>query len=124
MLRSVKYFLMSMLVLVMIAFIACAPARTPELPASESPAAAENITDDQADVPSARPIPEDSMPRISINDLKQKMESGEDIIIVDTRHKEEYDIGHIKGAVSAPLDEIVAGQWQPPAGKELILYCG
>jgi hypothetical protein len=124
MLRSVKYFLMSIVVLVMIAFIACAPAQTPELPAPESPATAENITDNQADVSSARPIPEDSMPRISIDDLRQKMESGDDIIIVDTRHKEEYDVDHIKGAVSAPLDDIIAGKWQPPAGKELILYCG
>jgi hypothetical protein len=122
MLRSVKYFFISIVVLVMVAFVACTPAQIP--PASESSANAENITDNQTDVQAARPIPEDSIPRISIDDLKQKMESGRDILIVDTRHKEEYDADHIKGAVSAPLDDIIAGQWQTPAVKELILYCG
>jgi rhodanese-related sulfurtransferase len=52
------------------------------------------------------------------------MDSGADILIVDTRHKEEYDVDHIRGAVLAPMDDIIAGKWQPPAGKELILYCG
>jgi hypothetical protein len=124
MLRSGKYFFISIVVLVMVTYIACTPAQIPEQPAPGIPPAADNITDNQTDIPVARPAPEDSVPRISIEELKQKMDSGGDMIIVDTRHKEEYDVDHIKGAVSAPLDDIIAGQWQPPAGKELILYCG
>lgn len=111
-------------VLVLIAFTACAPLRQPEQSAPESPATVENITDNQTVTQTTHPIPEDSMPRISINELKQKIDSGADILVVDTRHREEYDIDHIKGAVSAPLDDIIAGKWQPPANKELILYCG
>lgn len=51
------------------------------------------------------------------------MESKSDILIVDNRHKEEYDVDHIKGALSAPLSTIVEGEWIPPSDKEIILYC-
>jgi hypothetical protein len=122
MLRSGKYFYIVTAVLLLMAFSACLPSA--EQPAAEIPATAENITDNQTDIKAARPAPEESIPRISIVDLKQKMDSGVDIVIVDTRHREEYDVDHIKGAVSAPLDDIIAGKWQPPAGQELILYCG
>jgi hypothetical protein len=118
-----RYLLISLMALVMVVFTACSTVQTPET-AAAIPPAADNITDNQTATPAVRPTPEDSMPRISIDDLKQKMDSGADILIVDTRHKEEYDVDHIKGAVSAPMDDIIAGKWQPPAGKELILYCG
>jgi hypothetical protein len=106
------------------ALVACAPAQQQQQPAPETPAVTENTTDNQTAVQEEHPIPEDMVPRISIDDLKQKMDSGADILIVDTRHRETYDVDHIKGAVSAPLDDIVAGKWQPPPDKELILYCG
>jgi len=70
----------------------------------------------------ARPSPEDLVPRISIQELKQKMDRGDDIVIVDTRTKPEYDIDHIQAAVSAPMADIIARKWLPPPGKELILY--
>jgi len=72
--------------------------------------------------PAFRPTPSELVPRISIEELLQKMESSANIIIVDARPKVEYDVGHIKGAVSAPLSVILEGQWLPPAGKEVILY--
>ena len=89
---------------------------------------ADNVTDSTTDNQTAtvepRPVPEDSIPRISIDELKQKINSGDSILIVDTRHREEYEVDHIEGAVSAPLDDIISGKWQPPPDKELILYCG
>jgi hypothetical protein len=123
-----KIFMAIAVISILVIFVACAPVQpSPQMQppsVAETPAVAENITDNQTGTHAARPIPEDSMPRISIEALKQKMDSGANILIVDTRHKEEYDIDHIKGAVSAPLDDIIAGKWQPPQDKELILYCG
>ena len=72
---------------------------------------------------SGRISPSEMMPRITIQELQQKMRSGAAILIVDNRHKEEYDVDHIKGAVLAPLDAIIAGAWKPPLDKELIFYC-
>ena len=76
-------------------------------------------SEEPADIP-AEP---DEVPRISKEDLLQMVENGENILIVDARSKEEYDLGHIQGAVSAPLATIGTREWQPPPDKELILYC-
>ena len=42
--------------------------------------------------------------------------------IIDLRSKDEYDRGHIRGAVSVPYEE---GQflYRPPKGMEIVLYC-
>jgi hypothetical protein len=69
------------------------------------------------------PAEPDEVPRISKEDLLQMVESGEIILIIDTRSKADYDLGHIQGAVSAPLAKIGTREWQPPPDKELILYC-
>ena len=73
--------------------------------------------------PSSRPSPSEMVPRLTIDELKQKMESKADILIVDNRHKEEYDVDHIKGAISGPLSVVIAGEWTSPLDKELIFYC-
>ena len=44
--------------------------------------------------------------------------------IVDTRHADQYEVDHIKGAISVPLDTITSGGWMPPLDKEIIFYCG
>jgi hypothetical protein len=64
------------------------------------------------------------VPRITIDELLQKIADKSNILIVDTRHAEEYEVDHIKGAISVPLDTITSGGWTPPADKEIILYCG
>ena len=79
---------------------------------------------EQVEEPAAKPTPSDLVPRITIEELLQKMESEADILVVDTRHEEQYDVDHIKGAVSAPLSTIIEGGWMPPSDKEVILYCG
>lgn len=73
-------------------------------------------------VTTAIPSPSEMVPRITIGELRQKMESRANILIVDNRHQEEYDVDHIKGAVLAPLDTIIAGEWTPPPDRELVLY--
>ena len=64
------------------------------------------------------------IPRITIDELLQKMADNSNILIVDTRHADQYEVDHIKGAISVPMDTIIAGDWTPPLDKELILYCG
>ncbi len=66
--------------------------------------------------------PED-VPRVSKQELLQKLESQANIIVVDTRGKQAYDIGHIKGAIYIPYSELMEGRWQPPPDKEVIFYC-
>jgi hypothetical protein len=110
-------------VAMLITLVACTsvPAPTPPPETTAEPPVPEETPVVE---PASRLTPSELVPRISIEELLGKMESNASIVIVDTRHKEEYDVDHIKGAVSAPLADIVGGKWFPPPGKETILYCG
>jgi 3-mercaptopyruvate sulfurtransferase SseA len=91
-------------------FAACASATAPEVDAPSSTGPSSSILE--------------RIPRIAIDELLQKMADNRNILIVDTRHADQYEVDHIKGAISVPLDTIIAGAWTPPADKEIILYCG
>jgi rhodanese-related sulfurtransferase len=46
-------------------------------------------------------------------------------VIVDVRSRQQYDAGHIAGAINVPLDEIAARVAEiRKLGKLPILYCG
>ncbi len=71
--------------------------------------------------------PTDQVPRVSIEELLQKINSGADILIIDARRdvEEQFKTAHIKGAVAVPPDTITEGKWSPPAdlNREIIFYC-
>ena len=64
----------------------------------------------QVDAP---PSPSSSLleriPRITIDEMLQNMADNSNMLIVDTRHADQYEVDHIKGAISVPLDTILAG---------------
>jgi 3-mercaptopyruvate sulfurtransferase SseA len=108
--------------LILLALFGCAPKApdsTPSLPidSTSTPAATPDST-------SGTP-PSERVPRITKEELLQKIESNANILVVDTRLdvETEFDAGHIKGAIPVPLSKITEGQWTPPADKEIILYC-
>lgn len=45
-----------------------------------------------------------------------------DALIIDLREKEEYEAGHVKGAVNVPHTQIEE-PLEFPKGKKLVLYC-
>jgi hypothetical protein len=105
------------LMLIAALLLACEPVPATTTPPGTISAPTETAT--------AHLAPEDSIPRISVEELKAKYDSGADILIVDARHREEYEADHIKGAMLAPLEDILAGKWIPPEYKdrEIIFYC-
>ncbi len=62
------------------------------------------------------------VPKITVDELLQRIESDNDIVIVDVRDEEEYVEAHIKGAISVPLSEIDNQEWKPPRDKAVVLY--
>ena len=62
------------------------------------------------------------VPKITIDELLQLIESDNDIAIVDVRDEEEYVEAHIKGAISVPLAVIDNQEWESPREKAVILY--
>jgi len=73
--------------------------------------------------PADLPTSPDEVPRISIEELLQKMEKGANIVIVDTRSETRYHSGHIKGAISVPYTTKFPEEWELPSDKEIIFYC-
>ncbi len=63
--------------------------------------------------------------RISPEELKRKIESGEDLLIVDLRHPLEFDADPvlIPGAVRWNAEEVAQRRVRLPPNKEIILYC-
>jgi rhodanese-related sulfurtransferase len=63
--------------------------------------------------------------RITIHELKRKMDRKEEVVIIDTRAGHSY-IGSsvkIKGAIHLTLDELQARMGELPKHKEIIPYC-
>lgn len=62
---------------------------------------------------------------ISKEHLKRMMDNNERFILVDVRSTEDYNQGHIRGAKSLPLDEIVAKASQMlKSSDNIVVYCG
>jgi hypothetical protein len=77
-----------------------------------------------SDLQTEVPIPttKAEVPRVIAQRLWQEIQDGSDILIVDTRNEDAYAEEHIEGAISVPSERIEAGDWQPPEGKQLVLY--
>ena len=73
--------------------------------------------------PTATPVVE--YKKISAADAKARMDSGDEIIILDVRTQEEYDAGHIPGAILVPNETIVDKQPEllPDLDAEILVYC-
>lgn len=68
------------------------------------------------------PKNQDEVPRISPADLKAHLDSGEEILIVDSRSSGEFNSRHIAGAISVPLEEVPARLDEFPKDREIVFY--
>ncbi|MNW67079.1 Rhodanese-like domain protein [compost metagenome] len=59
---------------------------------------------------------------ISKEDLLQRILANS-IIVLDLRPRDEYEAGHIEGAISVPLNELDAYLQTLPQHVELAVYC-
>lgn len=63
--------------------------------------------------------------QITAEEAKKIMDSGEEHIILDTREQDEFDEGHIPGAILIPYTEIEnkAEEMMPDKDKLILVYC-
>lgn len=59
---------------------------------------------------------------VQMQDLLSRARSG-DVIILDARPANEYQAGHIAGAISVPIDDLQDRLRSLPADKEYVAYC-
>lgn len=65
------------------------------------------------------------MKTINAEELKKKVDAGEDFVLVDVLGKESYEGKHIKTSINIPVDEIEnrASSELPDKNKEIVVYC-
>ena len=63
--------------------------------------------------------------RITADELKQKIDTGEDLLIADLRHELDFnsDPRIIPGAIRISMEEIETRRHELPRDREIILYC-
>ena len=63
--------------------------------------------------------------QITPEEAKKIMDSGEEHIILDTREQDEFDEGHIPGAILIPYTEIEnkAEEMLPDKDAQILVYC-
>ena len=76
----------------------------------------------------ARMKPNNATPKrrtdLTPEEAKARMEANPDLILLDVRTQEEYDDGHIPGAVCLPSDMIEEGMpFSFDKDAEILLYC-
>jgi rhodanese-related sulfurtransferase len=67
---------------------------------------------------------EDNKSRNAVNiDELETMIGNENVLLLDVRPSVEFEFGHITGAISIPMNELVAQLKDIPLDKEIIAYC-
>lgn len=56
-------------------------------------------------------------------DLWQRLKRRDKLVVLDVRPQEEYEAGHIPGAISIPLEELKRRVKELPRSKQIVAYC-
>ena len=64
----------------------------------------------------------DEVEAMGRDELRKRLRRNE-VVLIDVRPAEEFDAGHIDGALSIPLDELDARLAELPPDSEIVAYC-
>ena len=64
-----------------------------------------------------------AFPTLRSDAVKRLLDAGERIVFVDLRKPAEYGAGHLPGAISVPITEVVRRHRQIPSSGRVVLYC-
>ena len=118
----------TLLLLVILLVVGCSPKESsitspPETADvnKESPSTSLSETPRGTELPPSLYLPE--VPRISVEEVKAKLDAGANIVIVDSRSKTSYDQSHIVGAISIPLTNMAEPYSDLDGYAKIITYC-
>ena len=63
------------------------------------------------------------MEEITATELKERIDRGDDLQIIDVREPNEYDIARIPGAKLIPLAQVVARASEIDPDRETVVHC-
>ncbi|MDE0298960.1 MAG: gamma-butyrobetaine hydroxylase-like domain-containing protein [Candidatus Poribacteria bacterium] len=82
-----------------------------------------HIDTNEGDPTMSRPEFQPDKHEISPCDLKDKLDSGDQIALLDVREPDEYDIVHLEGATLIPLNDLPQNADQLDRQTEIVTYC-
>lgn len=62
-------------------------------------------------------------PGLTVQEVKEKLDRGGDVIVLDVREDWERDIAHLEGALPIPVNEIPNRLQELDPTKEIVVYC-
>lgn len=99
--------------------VATSPTATPAM--TETPGALPTGTPPSGEEPSSSFLPE--VPRISVDEVKARLDAGSNMVIIDARSAISYDWSRIAGAISLPLRDMAGRYSDLDKYDEIIVYC-
>jgi adenylyltransferase/sulfurtransferase len=66
---------------------------------------------------------ERGIPEITVGDLKQKLDRGEDLFLLDVREPEEHELVRLPDSTLIPLGELSRRTSELDAAREIVVYC-
>jgi hydroxyacylglutathione hydrolase len=68
-------------------------------------------------------LPTESLPLLSVHQLKGMLDRGEELVVLDTRGQDEWDSGHIAGSVHIYVGYLEQRLGEVPKGKGIAVIC-
>jgi rhodanese-related sulfurtransferase len=65
----------------------------------------------------------DDIEELTKEELWKRIRRKDNLVVLDVRPQEEYDAGHLPGALSIPLDELKKRVKELPKSKQIVAYC-
>jgi rhodanese-related sulfurtransferase len=64
-------------------------------------------------------------PRITVDELKRRMDAGEEFTVIDVRNPQEWGQSEVMlpGAIRLPMDELDKSLARIPRNKPVVAYC-
>jgi hypothetical protein len=97
------------------------PISTPVPTLEPTPTPTPALTPTPTASPIAIPTPAE-VPTVSVEEVKSKLDSGQNIVLVDVRDQATFDASHVDTAISIPLGELSYRYAEIPQGSEVIVY--
>ncbi|MGI8773980.1 MAG: ArsR/SmtB family transcription factor [Actinomycetota bacterium] len=66
---------------------------------------------------------DDDIEEVTKDELWDRLQREDNLVVLDVRPPEEYEAGHLPGAVSIPLAELQKRMKELPKGKQIVAYC-
>jgi adenylyltransferase/sulfurtransferase len=63
------------------------------------------------------------MPEMTAPELKERLDRGEDVQIIDVREEKEYDVARIPNSKLIPLGQVVGRMAEIDPNRETVVHC-